>query len=299
MTPPLRVIAFLPNLHLKASQSRSAGPFLLCSTQSPEMVGVLGSAGNETASKMVSQFETTFGEPFQPACLVASLQGKVDASHIRDFRNVCAISAVIGGMASGLQGGQFVVRHSDHFALFHYMPGQSGWMVTGDGLSKNLTDELEKFRGTSLASVGAPSHFHCHFDKPLLEQLTWAWSAFHDRRKYRRPLGRLFRSLEVAFHASAFPSDGLTTVNDAGTRLALWVSAFEILLRPKTGDVSRAVVQAALKNVSWSHKEMTTLSERCCTSHRQARSGCQSGATCTERCRFTLPLPAAPLLTSL
>ena len=36
-------------------------------------------------------------------------------------------------------------------------------------------------------------------------------------------------SLEVAFHAALFPADGLASINDVGTRIALWVSAFEVL----------------------------------------------------------------------
>jgi hypothetical protein len=48
----------------------------------------------------------------------------------------------------------------------------------------------------------------------------------------------VFRSLEVAFQANRFPSDGLSSINDIGTRIGLWVSAFEVLFHRAVDDRS-------------------------------------------------------------
>jgi len=56
----------------------------------------------------------------------------------------------------------------------------------------------------------------------------------------------LFRSLEVAFQASRFPSDGFSSINDVGTRIGLWVSAFEVLFHPGGGSVNKHLVQVAI-----------------------------------------------------
>jgi hypothetical protein len=255
MSGSLHLVAFLPNVHLDAERVISVGPLTLCSPDADVMRELVASAGNDTGLKMLQRFRTTFGQPLVPTCLL-SASDHVDATQVRDFRNLTAISAVVGGTASSLAGGQWLVTHSDHFALFHYGPGRNGWLVTLEGLSTNMTDEIDSFTGGSVASVTDPAHFDCRLDEPLLGTLVWAWKARHERRRHVRRLRRLFRSLEVAFHASQFPSDGLTTVNDVGTRLGLWVSAFEILLRPSVGKVDKVVVQRAIASASWFRSEM-------------------------------------------
>jgi hypothetical protein len=73
----------------------------------------------------------------------------------------------------------------------------------------------------------------------------------------RGKLLRLFRSLEVAFHASLFPADGLTSINDVGVRLALWVSAFEVLCHPGgSATVNKRHVQETLRDGPFTSKEL-------------------------------------------
>src|SRR5262245_51804676 len=66
---------------------------------------------------------------------------------------------------------------------------------------------------------------------------------------------RFFRALEVAFHASLFPADGLTSINDVGTRIALWVSAFEVLCHPG-GGVNKRHVQGVISGAPFSNKSL-------------------------------------------
>jgi len=73
----------------------------------------------------------------------------------------------------------------------------------------------------------------------------------------RKRLLRLFRSLEIAFHASLYPADGLTSINDIGTRIALWVSAFEVLCHPG-GGVNKRHVQMVLANTPFSEKGLSS-----------------------------------------
>jgi hypothetical protein len=58
---------------------------------------------------------------------------------------------------------------------------------------------------------------------------------------------KLFRSLEIAFQAGQFPSDGLTGIHDMGMRIGLWVSAFEVLCHPGY-RVNKKVVHDFLAN---------------------------------------------------
>jgi hypothetical protein len=68
---------------------------------------------------------------------------------------------------------------------------------------------------------------------------------------------RLFRSLEIAFHAGMYPADGLLSINDVGVRLALWVSAFEVLFHPGgAASVNKRVVQTALGKIRFATREL-------------------------------------------
>jgi hypothetical protein len=63
--------------------------------------------------------------------------------------------------------------------------------------------------------------------------------------------------LEVAFHAAQFPADGLTSINDVGTRIALWVSAFEVLCHPG-GGVNKRHVQKVISDAPFSDETLTS-----------------------------------------
>jgi hypothetical protein len=87
-------------------------------------------------------------------------------------------------------------------------------------------------RQQAAAAFGNPTDFSLVFDQPLLDRLFRTWRQCYLRKRNRKKLLRLFRALEVAFHAALFPADGLTSINDVGSRIALWVSAFEVLCHP-------------------------------------------------------------------
>jgi hypothetical protein len=94
-------------------------------------------------------------------------------------------------------------------------------------------------------------------DEPLLDRLFRCWRRCYLKKKDRRKLGRLFRSLEVAFHASLYPADGMASINDIGTRIALWVSAFEVLGHLGTGSVNKRIVQKLISDTPFTAKELT------------------------------------------
>ena len=115
---------------------------------------------------------------------------------------------------------------------------------------------------TSRASMpppafGNPADFSLVFDQPLLDRLFRTWRQCYLRKRTRKTLLRLFRALEVAFHATLFPADGLTSINDVGTRITLWVSAFEVLCHPG-GGVNKRHVQKVISDAPFSDKTLTS-----------------------------------------
>ena len=253
----VHVIAFLANLSIKVGQRVSAGPYSVCSSDDDLLKRLTPTPANRTAEALLQKFRNHWGTPFKPACLVSESAGKVPAEEVRDLRNICAVAGMIGGTACMLGRGQWIAHHSDHFDFYHFTPGLGGMVGTFDGPSGGASDP-EGFAGTGSAWVHDPSNFKVVFDRVLLNQLIWAWEERHQRKSESALLIRVFRALEVAMHAGRFPSDGLTTLNDVGTRIALWVSAFEILLRPETGDVDKRKVQEALARVDWRRTQLKT-----------------------------------------
>ncbi len=149
----------------------------------------------------------------------------------------------------------------------YFSAGRDGWVITLDGAARGMDDELP--RQQPAAQFGDPASWSFDVDDRLLRRLLDCWRVCYLQRRQRTKLRRLFRSLEVAFHASLFPADGLTSINDVGTRIALWVSAFEILCHPGTGDVNKREVQRVLSAAPFDRREL--VAQRFIVSHRGQR----------------------------
>ena len=87
-------------------------------------------------------------------------------------------------------------------------------------------------------------------DHPLLEAILARWRhCFANETINDRDL-RLFRSLEMARAASKVPGGADANIYDAGRAVALWVSAFEILVRDEDHASPKRVL-SLLSRVQW------------------------------------------------
>jgi hypothetical protein len=146
---------------------------------------------------------------------------------------------------------------SDQFRFGYFTPGHNGWIQTLDGAVRGTDDEIPAMQPD--AQFGDPARWTVRTDDPLLRRLFTCWRQCYLQNRHRRRFRRLFRSLEVAFHASLFPADGLTSINDIGTRLALWVSAFEVLCHPLARSITKRDVQAFLQSAPFDRRELLDL----------------------------------------
>lgn len=251
----------LPNLAVPIPTPYATGGYAVCSGDDPRLENLADSAGNATSRKMLERFTTARGEGYKPACFLIRSNIPIaerGGETIRAFRNVCAISTTTAAYAVGLDSphaAQWVAHWSDQFLFGYFVAGKNGWVQTLDGASKGADDEIPHQQ--SAAQFGKPSNWSIIVDATLLERLFTCWRRCYLHERDRGKLRRLFRSLEVAFHASLFPADGLTSMNDIGTRLALWVSAFEVLCHPG-GSVNKRHVQKVLSDAPYSLKTLTT-----------------------------------------
>lgn len=251
----------LPNLAVPVPTLFEKDGYVICSGDDPRLNDLAADAGNTTAAKMLTQFRTARGESYRPACFLIRANipvKKRDAEAIRAFRNLCAISSTTTAFAVGLEShyaAQWRTHWSDQFKFGHFIAGQSGWIQTLDGASKGADNKIPVQQPDP--QFGKPSNWSLAVDEPLLDRLFRCWRRCYLKKKDRRKIGRLFRSLEVAFHASLYPADGMTSINDIGTRIALWVSAFEVLGHPGTGAVNKRIVQKLISDAPFSSKEVT------------------------------------------
>jgi hypothetical protein len=241
----------LPNLAPSNPTPFESDGYVICAGNDGRLSNLADNAGNATAMKMLGAFTTARGESYTPGCFLVRSDipiYKRDVEAIRAFRNLAAIATVTPAYAHGLANpaaNQCCVTWSDQFLLGYFVAGQNGWVQTLGGAAGGMDNEIP--RQQPAAQFANRENWSLAVDQPLLGRLFRCWRTCYLQKRKRLPLLRLFRSLEVAFHASLFPADGLTSINDIGTRLALWVSAFEILCHSgKGGYVNKRSVQGLL-----------------------------------------------------
>jgi hypothetical protein len=262
----------LPNLAIPRPTPFAADGYVICSGDDERLHSLAPSAGNTASLKMLNRFTTARGEAYKPGCFLIRSDIPIrdrNAESIRAFRNACAVSTTTAAHASGLHSpgaAQWRTHWSDQFLFGYFIAGKNGWVQTLDGAMRGSDDQIP--RQQPAAQFGNPSNWSLIVDAPLLERLLRAWRRCYLQDRDRRKLLRLFRALEVAFHASLFPADGLTSINDVGTRLALWVSAFEVLCHPG-GSVNKRHVQTTIRDAPYSSKDVT--SRRYVVSHQGSK----------------------------
>ena len=250
----------LPNLVPPTPTPFESNGYVICSGSDARLRHLEPNPGNETSLRMLRRFRTAQGRRYRPGCFLIRSdipRGARQAETIRAFRNACAIAstaAFYATLLSNPNAAQWRVRWADRFRFGHFMAGQNGWVQTFGGPVMGMNDQIP--RQQAAAAFGNPTDFSLVIDQPLLERLLRAWSQCYLRHRNRRGLLRLFRALEVAFHALLFPADGLTSINDVGTRIALWVSAFEVLCHPG-GNVNKRHVQKVISDAPFTERVLT------------------------------------------
>jgi hypothetical protein len=251
----------LPNLCPKKVPSPFATKYLaICSGNDPILKLVANTPGNATALAMHGKYRNWFGKSYVPGCVVVRSDAPNavrEADTLRAFRNVCAAATISCCCARKLAGGQWLPLYSDHFVFASHVAGKNGWIQNMDGPVGGMNDDVENFVGQCAGQIDAPGAFSVNADPVLLQKLLAVWEVYCLKKRRRSDLSPIFRSLVVAFHAARFPSDGLSSINDAGTRVGLWVSALEILAHPGPGGkADKQKVQALLGSVKLHDKSL-------------------------------------------
>lgn len=261
------IIRILPNLSIK-----DKSPFLhrfikIVSPTDPE-VGTTESDKVRTCwQNLLSSFQDIFGKKYIPAVLavhkdfysIFSIEGvkAMEAMEaIRAFRNIAAICTILPVRSKAITTLNVLGPScADYFDLYPMVPNSSGFIVFRAGAVSGI-DNRPGFTGQCSPHIVYGDTTIFSIDDELWNSLIRAWELCYYLKKNINSFRRIFRSLEVAFHALRVPSDQFTSIFDIGTRIALWISALEILAHPITANVNQAEVINFLTSYSWYNRQM-------------------------------------------
>lgn len=149
------------------------------------------------------------------------------------FRNILAISSIaLGRQRAHSDPNNNVINTlwSDYFD-FHpiYLSADEKGLVVNSPAKLGWMD-FDSFRGYTNPAL--PSHVKAETEPSLLSAGVRLWDQHFVQKRDEWKTRVLFRSLEMAYLAASMPTSSLSSLYDYGSRIALWVSAFEILSHP-------------------------------------------------------------------
>jgi hypothetical protein len=156
-----------------------------------------------------------------------------EVTTIAGFRDLIAISAVAYNRALALchpRGHR--VMFGDAFAIYPWMLDKDYEDLIGNTPAILGTHEVAKFKGQCSPAIFRTAPDGRDLDQPLLSKLLHRWRRRYETSRPDWADMALFRSLNMAYHASLLPTATDTTFYGVGRLAALWVSAFEILVHP-------------------------------------------------------------------
>ena len=212
------------------------------------------------AGPLLASFRDEQGKQIEPAVLIVredffERTGR-QSTPLVSFRNAAAIAYLLLGRARAINDNAWSVAvWSDSFDFHPASIDRAGSLtvITPAVLSSSL--EANHYNATP--SPGIPEvgpRLFC--DGYLVRALGGEW-----RRRFRSRRGDdsfsrvLFRSLELAYMASATPLKNQASLYDLGILIGLWISALEILAHPGPGEkVRQTDVLKLVAGYEWDHK---------------------------------------------
>jgi hypothetical protein len=135
--------------------------------------------------------------------------------------------------------------------------------LTMSNPSSLSTHLLSKFKGQSFPEQSQTSLTERDIDHPLVKALLARWVALFPQASMAWRDRALFRSLNMANEAARTPARVAATFYDVGRTLALWVSAFEIVVHPGgAGQSGFEKVAAEIEKVKWLDQTLAAAAEQ-------------------------------------
>lgn len=214
------------------------------------------------ARALADNFEDQFGRKRYPSFLIVKDTAPLKISNndsIVGFRNIVAIATIIKAheffLTKKFHSYPF---YSDYFDFYPItISKNNNGFITQSPSILGFDDEFSNFLGHVSPGLAGSSYSSVDIADNLLNQLKVVWYKCYLRKSTPDwSLRALFRSLEMAYNASAMPFKNRATIYDYGASASLWVSAFEILSHPKNKNANLLTVINSLGNYDWYNKDL-------------------------------------------
>ena len=249
-------IFILPNVQLRCPIEGEIAA--LTPANDPRVVAL--SHAHPKLGRFLDRFTDNFGENVEPAVLLRRADTPPRFQEIEtltSFRNLIAISVVPYNQAWELQQPhRGRILFGETFALYPWMLDTRYEGLIGNTPALSGANEFAKFKGQSSPSVSCMSLAPGDIDRPLLTALLKRWRCCYEAAEPDRTDIALFRSVNMAYHASLLPAPTENIFYDIGRLVSLWVSAFEILAHPGKGQVTPKRVFDLIEKRCWKLPEM-------------------------------------------
>lgn len=206
-------------------------------------------------ARFIGKFKDEFhvvGEPSMILLHVDAPPSCRTADCLTAFRNVLALSVTPYQWAQSILFPNYSgICWGDTFAFYPWSLGSDNEHLvcnTAAMFGLHLPDEFYGQRAPALPMAAVNSGT---IDQPLFEELRKRWQECYVDGATDENFQRLFRSLDMAYNASLLPSTSNQSIFDLGRRVALWVSAFEILVHPGEGSANEARVRSLLNTYQY------------------------------------------------
>lgn len=210
------------------------------------------------ADKFLNSFIDDMNRKVEPTVLIVNANAPKKVFSVEAlvaFRNIVALTIIFKGWSMLRYKGSSSLSplFSDFFNFYPVTLGKNGSILA-------LTPALNSFRDASDPFIGmASSHIsqvlnggNLSFDEIIYNKLVEIWNyRYVDPALDEQRTRRIFRSMEMVYHALSVPNKNEATTYDYGLNISLWVSAFEILAHPYHSKVTQTKVLELLSNYEW------------------------------------------------
>ncbi len=193
---------------------------------------------------LLDSFINTRSQVVSPAILlvkkeVYSNQNFISA--ITAFRNIVALTWILNNWINVLNSGAHYnissTLYSDYFDLFPLGNYGDFHYSLGSPSQTAHIDARASLKYQSNYSLPSTNGFIWYRDENLFQALIEIWEKAFVRGSADHSCSALLRSLQMAYSACKMPTDNLSSVFDYGTKVGLWISAFEILFHPGDREI--------------------------------------------------------------
>ena len=211
---------------------------------------------------LINRFTDQFNREVSPSFLIIRSDSPNRLWHIdaiMDFRNVFATSIILYGWQDILRSPNvFYPLYSNYFNFYPITISKhnDGYITSTPAIRG--WDDPESFHGQTDASLNNFQIDELMPDKEFYTLLQNCWTyAYLKGKKSKKKYNVVFRSLEMAMQALSIPFSNNNSINEYGTRIALWISSFETLTRSLSNHVDLKKVLTLMDKIDWENKRLS------------------------------------------